>query len=148
MSIQIYWKFYHQNKNENFQIKNSDSFHISAQNIDCGYSFFSRNKKNIVYPCKSQFYYLKVGFHGGQNNISVFSWCGLDCRIQVPHVDGCPILSFYYRKLNNYIGKKRYRTPPSYISPAREITAVVFIPLWFRIERFSRRVTNYAYKSK
>ena len=44
-------------------------FHISAQNIDCGYSlepprrggsngylqsmFLSRNKKNNVYPCKS-----------------------------------------------------------------------------------------------
>ena len=25
-------------KNENFQIKDSDSFHVSAQNIDCGYS--------------------------------------------------------------------------------------------------------------
>ena len=25
-------------RNEKFQIKNSDSFHISAQNIDCGYS--------------------------------------------------------------------------------------------------------------
>ena len=25
-------------KNENFQIKNSDIFHISARNIDCGYS--------------------------------------------------------------------------------------------------------------
>ena len=25
-------------KNENFQIKNSDIFHISAQHIDCGYS--------------------------------------------------------------------------------------------------------------
>ena len=25
-------------KNENFKIKNSDIFHISAQNIDCGYS--------------------------------------------------------------------------------------------------------------
>ena len=35
--IQIYWKFYNQ-KRENFQIKNSDIFHISAQNIDCGYS--------------------------------------------------------------------------------------------------------------
>ena len=35
--IQIYWKFHHQ-KNEDFQIKNSDIFHISAQNIDCGYS--------------------------------------------------------------------------------------------------------------
>ena len=25
-------------KNENFQIKNSDIFHITAQKIDCGYS--------------------------------------------------------------------------------------------------------------
>ena len=37
MPIQIYWKIYHQ-KNENFQIKSSDIFHISTQNIDCGYS--------------------------------------------------------------------------------------------------------------
>ena len=67
-------------KNETFQIKNSDIFHISAQNIDCGYSlepprrggsneypqsmFLSRNKKNNVYPCKPQFYYIKVGFKG------------------------------------------------------------------------------------
>ena len=26
--------------------------------------FLSRNKKNNVYPCKTQFYYLKVGFKG------------------------------------------------------------------------------------
>ena len=48
---------------ENFQIKNSDIFHIPAQNIDCGYSlepprrggsneypqsmFLSRNKKKV-----------------------------------------------------------------------------------------------------
>ena len=67
-------------KNENFQIKFSNIFHISAQNIDCGYSlepprrggsneypqsmFLSRNKKNNVYPCKPQFYYIKVGFKG------------------------------------------------------------------------------------
>ena len=37
MPIQIYGKF-HLQKTENFQIKNSDIFHISAQNIDCGYS--------------------------------------------------------------------------------------------------------------
>ena len=37
MPIQIYWKFYHP-KNKKFQIKSSDIFHISAQNIDCGYS--------------------------------------------------------------------------------------------------------------
>ena len=35
--IQIYWKFYNQ-KLANFQMKNSNIFHISAQNIDCGYS--------------------------------------------------------------------------------------------------------------
>ena len=67
-----------QSKTENFQIKNSDSFHISAQNIDHGYSlepprqggsnkypqsmFLSKNKKNNAYPCKPQFYYTKVGF--------------------------------------------------------------------------------------
>ena len=63
-----------------FQIKNSDIFHISDQNIDCGYSLelprrgssneypqsmvLTRNKKNNVYPCKPQFYYIKVGFKG------------------------------------------------------------------------------------
>ena len=68
------------NKKENDQINNSDIFHISAQNTDCGYSlepprrggsneypqsmFLSRNKRNNVYPCKPQFYYIKVGFKG------------------------------------------------------------------------------------
>ena len=63
-----------------FSDKNSDIFHNSAQNIDCGYSlepprrggsneypqsmFLSRNNKNNVYPCKPQFYYIKVGFNG------------------------------------------------------------------------------------
>ena len=72
-------------KNENFQIKTSDIFHIFAQNIDCGYTlepprqggsneypqsmFLSRNKKNNVYPYKRgkpQFYYIKVGFKGAK----------------------------------------------------------------------------------
>ena len=35
--IQIYLKFYNYKK-ENFQIKISDIFHISTQNIDCWYS--------------------------------------------------------------------------------------------------------------
>ena len=63
-----------------FSDKNSGIFHVSAQNIDCGYSlepprwggsneysqsmFLSRNKKNDIYPCKPQFYYMKVGFKG------------------------------------------------------------------------------------
>ena len=33
----MYWKFLPP-KNEKFQMKNYDIFHISAQNIDCGYS--------------------------------------------------------------------------------------------------------------
>ena len=64
-------------KSENFKMKNSNIFHISDQNIDFGYSleppqwgssneypqsiFFSINKKNNVYPCKPQFYYIKRG---------------------------------------------------------------------------------------
>ena len=60
-----------------FSDKNAESFYISAQNIEYGYSleppwrggsneypqsmFWSRNKKNNVYPCKSHFYYLKSG---------------------------------------------------------------------------------------
>ena len=56
------------------------SFHISAQNIDYGYllepprrggsnkyprsMLLSRNKKINVYPCKPQFYCIKVGFKG------------------------------------------------------------------------------------
>ena len=76
MPIQVYWKFYHQ-KNGNFQIKNWYFSYFSAQNIDCGYSlepprsneypqsmFLSRNKEINAYPCKPQFYYIKVGFKG------------------------------------------------------------------------------------
>ena len=37
MPIQIYRKFHLQKLKKN-QIKNSDIFHISAQNIDCGFS--------------------------------------------------------------------------------------------------------------
>ena len=60
-------------KKGKFSDKKSDIFHISAQDIDCGYSlepprwqsmFLSRNEKNNVYPCKTQFYYIKVGFKG------------------------------------------------------------------------------------
>ena len=67
-------------KSWKFSDKNYNIFHISAQNTDCGYSlepprwggsneypqymFFSRNNKNNVYPCKPQFYYIKVGFKG------------------------------------------------------------------------------------
>ena len=73
--IQIYWNFHHQ-KNENFQIKNSDIFHISAQNKDCGYSLrvpiiyvFEQKyiTKTYLYnydPLKPHFYLVKLGFTG------------------------------------------------------------------------------------
>ena len=68
--------------------KNSDIYQSSAQNIDCGYllelpqrgssneyqqsMFFSRNKKNNAYPCKPQFYYIKVGFKGVKLYIYIY----------------------------------------------------------------------------
>ena len=64
-------------KNENFQIKNSDIFHITAQSIDWGYSlepprqggsneypqstFLSRNNKTNVYPYKPPVLLYKSG---------------------------------------------------------------------------------------
>ena len=65
-----------------FEQLGPDIFHISIQNIDCGYSlepprrggsnkyaqsmFLRRNKKNNVYSCKPQFYYIKMGFKGSK----------------------------------------------------------------------------------
>ena len=93
MPIQTYWNFTIKKWNFSDK-KKSDFFHIPAQNIDCEYSlepprrggsneyslleprrrggsneysqamFLSRNKKNYAYPCKPQFYYIKVGFKG------------------------------------------------------------------------------------
>ena len=67
-------------KQRKFSDKSTDIFHISAQNIDCGNSLepprrggsneypqsmsSSKNERNNVYPCKPQFYYIKVGFKG------------------------------------------------------------------------------------
>ena len=63
-------------------------FRISSQNTDCGYSlerpwqggsneypqsiFLSRDKKKNVYPCKPQFYCIKVGFKGSKLYRHVF----------------------------------------------------------------------------
>ena len=76
--ILIYRKFHYQ-KLKFFRYK-FIYFYISAKNIDCGYSlepplrggsneypqsmFWTEIRKNNAYPCKPQFYYIKVGFKG------------------------------------------------------------------------------------
>ena len=83
-------------KTENFQIKSSDIFHISAQNIDCGYSLKPpRRGGSNEYP-QSMFYAVirkimytpvnpsftdKSGVQGGQNYIGMFrDECKTICR--------------------------------------------------------------------
>ena len=67
-------------KRKIFRLKNSDNFHISAQNIDCGYllepprqggsnaypqsMFLSRNKKIMYTPANPSFTIQKWGFRG------------------------------------------------------------------------------------
>ena len=79
--------------------KNSDIFHISAQNLDCGYSlgpprrggsnefpqsmFLSRNKKNNVYPYKPKFYYIKVGF----KEVKIIQACFRDATTTMQRLD-------------------------------------------------------------
>ena len=79
-------------KNENFQIKKkSDIFHISAQNIDCGYSlepprrcgsseyvqsmFLAEIRKIMYNPVNPSFTIQKWGLRGGggSNYIGMFS---------------------------------------------------------------------------
>ena len=91
-SVHVYWKF-HRQKIECFQIEILIFLHISAQKIDHEHSleppheggsneypqsmFLSRNKKNNVYPCKPQFYYIKVEIKGVKI-IYMFSWWSED----------------------------------------------------------------------
>ena len=97
-----------------FREKNYDIFHISAQNIDCGYSlepprrggsneypqsmFLIRNKKNNAYPCKPQFYYIKVGFKGVKKYRYVFVMLHMylyilwDCKIYYMCIMDTPVL--------------------------------------------------------
>ena len=71
-----YTAIFHGCKNVNFQMK---FFNIFVQNIDCGYTLeppqeavltstqnlcFGAKIINNVYPCKPQFYYVKVGCKG------------------------------------------------------------------------------------
>ena len=72
-----YTAIFHGCKNDNYQMKNSDIFLIFAQNIDFGYMleqavltsthnlcFRANIRRKNEYPCKPQFYYIKVGCKG------------------------------------------------------------------------------------
>ena len=75
-------------KHENFQIKNSDIFHISAQNIDCGYSlepprrggsneypqsmFLAETRKIMYTPVNPSFTIKKWGLRGSKLYRHVF----------------------------------------------------------------------------
>ena len=63
------YRKFHIQKLKKSDNKNSGIFHISAQrggsNKYPQFMFSSKNKKNNVYPCKLQFYYVKVGVKGG-----------------------------------------------------------------------------------
>ena len=75
----LYEVIFHGCKNDNFQLKNFAYFHIFAQNMDCGYKLehlteavltsthnlcFRANISKNEYPCKPQFFYIKVGCKG------------------------------------------------------------------------------------
>ena len=45
--------------------------------------FLSRNKKNNLYPCKPQFYYIKVGLNGSKSKRHVFVMCMLHMYILI-----------------------------------------------------------------
>ena len=75
-------------KNWVFNIKILIFFYISAQNVDCGYPqsmFLSRNKKNNVYPCKPQFYYIKVGL----KRVKIIQVCFRDDFLQKLNLNKC-----------------------------------------------------------
>ena len=91
------------------------------KNIDCGYlleplrrcgsneypqsMFLSRNKKNNVYPCKPQFYYIKVGFEGSTLHRYVFVRTLLPVKRHVKQrYDGCSgqnVSLFLYNSTGN-----------------------------------------------
>ena len=74
-----YTAIFHGYKNVHFQMNFLNIFLIFARNIEWGGSeeyqqsmFWSKNKKN-VYPCKPQFYYIKVGCKGGIHYTVLFA---------------------------------------------------------------------------
>ena len=97
---------FHGCKNVHFQMNFLNIFLIFAQNIDCGYTLeppqlieavltsthnlcFGAKIRKKVYPCKTQFYYIKVGCKG----VFVTRTCFRDVKTWLSylfsHTPGC-----------------------------------------------------------
>ena len=122
--IQIYRKFHFQILKV-FKYKTFIFSHF-CQNVDCGYSlepprrgdsneyqqsmFLSRNKKNNVYPCKPQFYYIKWGLGGSKLYRHIFVMPSqvqivfkTSCKqtfLQIVRAKACPQICDGIHKLN------------------------------------------------
>ena len=90
-----YTAIFHRCKNVNFQIKKCNIFLNFAQNIDCGYTLeplseavltsthnlcFRAKKGKNGYPCKPQFYYIKLGCKG----VNTSQTCYHDGKFDLP----------------------------------------------------------------
>ena len=82
-------------KNDNFQMKNCDTFQIFAQNKDRGYTLErvptiyvlkQKKKENNVYTCKPQFYNIKVRCKGVFATRTCFR-DGINKKWSLPHRD-------------------------------------------------------------
>ena len=84
--IQIYWKFHHQ-KLKTISDKNSDIFHVSAQNIDCAEAvltsthklcFWAEIRKIMYTPLNPSFIIWKWGLRGSKlyRHVFVMQWEG------------------------------------------------------------------------
>ena len=130
MPIQIYWKFNH-HENEKFQIKNSNIFHISAQNLDCEYSlelpqkavltsthnlcFWTEIRKIMYTPVNPSFTIQKWGLRESKLYRHVFVMCwmsGKQCRPWLA-ATFCGMWSwstlFAQACLSKYLGLLRYK---------------------------------------
>ena len=86
-------------------MKNCDTFLIFAQNIDHEYTYprcmvKSKNKKNNVYPCKPQFYYIKVGLKGCKlhEHVGIMVTSELRNEKRFPHYVNVSVLIMFSHK--------------------------------------------------
>ena len=72
--------------------KYSDIFHVSTQNIDCGYLLELPQRGSCnEYPCKPKFYYIKVGLKGVSIIYVCFRDAFYDCINTVyQFINPCP----------------------------------------------------------